>query len=654
MPLIDLQTDLKSLKFGKDRPGGGSSNQPYIKKDIPGGDASNLASTGGPDFLLRGGILAPVRAVNDVSRLTQMFFDLKTPSGPLFIAKENLLSRTSVKTEASEGPGYGGGALNQGIYTPLSTIGQAVAGIAGGHLNLLGVDPTGLTDFGLNDYFSTVKTNNEEGNNRLVNLLDNEDLVNIQSYSGGPGSILGIGDTNIRFADQRTGENNPLSLNPGYFYTGSVGNSLTDTSDLDEKRYFQTIEAPLILSTNRFDTFTVAKIGDTLLSPFTINNKLIDDVVPNTGSYQNGLKNSSTNRIGLYGGNLDYAKLIRSGSSQTYIDLVSGSFTGGGEIVNNNFYNGDHFNVYTQGNTFPEVGPLQSVNNSSTWTQEQLINANPISNGGTEDGVQQDFRKPLLDGKSSSTIMSLSPSYNPAENKTIEGRVNLGNPGTKKNVLKYSTSTTILDKINGSGIYVAENPNHKDELNDLCKFSIGLVNNDNTGNSTFMNFRAFLDSFDDQYSADWGNTQYIGRADKFYNYKGFDRTVNLSWTVFAQSKAELIPMYKKLNYLASSLAPNYSEGGYMQGNLARLTVGGYIYNQLGIIKGITYSVPQESPWEIAINEEGGSDRSVKELPHMIKVTGFQFIPIQDFVPARGQRFISLANGLGSSNNNYDS
>jgi hypothetical protein len=32
MPLIQTyQTDLKSLRYGQDRPGGGSSNQPYHK-----------------------------------------------------------------------------------------------------------------------------------------------------------------------------------------------------------------------------------------------------------------------------------------------------------------------------------------------------------------------------------------------------------------------------------------------------------------------------------------------------------------------------------------------------------------------------------------------------------------------------------------------
>ena len=54
-------------------------------------------------------------------------------------------------------------------------------------------------------------------------------------------------------------------------------------------------------------------------------------------------------------------------------------------------------------------------------------------------------------------------------------------------------------------------------------------------------------------------------------------------------------------------------------------MGGYLYDQPGIIKGLSYGIPQESPWEIAINENGEDDASVKQLPHMIKVTGFTFI-----------------------------
>ena len=169
---------------------------------------------------------------------------------------------------------------------------------------------------------------------------------------------------------------------------------------------------------------------------------------------------------------------------------------------------------------------------------------------------------------------------------------------------------------------------------------VNLDNND-PSLKTYIHFRAFLDSMDDSYAAEWASQKYMGRAESLYNYQGFDRTVNLSWTVAAQSKQELIPMYKKLNYLASVCAPDYSDSGYMRGNLIELTVGGYIYEQMGIMQGISYTVPQDSPWEIGINDssintegfdKNRSDDTVKELPMMIKVSGFSFKPIQNFVP----------------------
>ena len=251
--------------------------------------------------------------------------------------------------------------------------------------------------------------------------------------------------------------------------------------------------------------------------------------------------------------------------------------------------------------------------------------------------------------------MSLAPDYNGGNAKNIENRLSLGDPGKSKNVLKYSVSTEALDKINARGFYSAESPDHSraNDGNDLVKFSIGILQNNGSGISNYIHFRAFINSFSDKYSAEWGDIRYIGRGDKFYNYKGFDRSVSMDWTVYAQSKPELIPMYKKLNYLASSLAPDYSSGGYMRGNLARLTVGGYFYNQLGIIKSLTYTIPKESTWEIGIDENGGFDDSVKELPHMIEVSGFEFIPIEDTVPQKGvTKFISLKRGSGASNTNW--
>ena len=132
-------------------------------------------------------------------------------------------------------------------------------------------------------------------------------------------------------------------------------------------------------------------------------------------------------------------------------------------------------------------------------------------------------------------------------------------------------------------------------------------------------------------------------------------------------------MYQKLNYLASTLAPDYSNVGYMQGNLITLTMGGWFYEQPGLITGMSLEVPDDSPWDIALGPDGASDSTVKEMPMIIKVSGFNFIPIHNFVPRVQQntfartihqgaeenyinsygkeRYLALNNG---DNNNYSS
>ena len=134
MALINLQTDLKSLKYSKDRPDGGYSGQPYIQTSInpdsEDGIEEFLNSTpDSKDFILRGGLRAPLSAANDDIRLSKYFTDFKSPSGFLFIAKQNLLSRTAVQTQSSRGP------INEGVYTPLSTLIHAGSGYLGEHVN---------------------------------------------------------------------------------------------------------------------------------------------------------------------------------------------------------------------------------------------------------------------------------------------------------------------------------------------------------------------------------------------------------------------------------------------------------------------------------------------------------------------------------------
>jgi hypothetical protein len=315
-----------------------------------------------------------------------------------------------------------------------------------------------------------------------------------------------------------------------------------------------------------------------------------------------------------------------------------------------------------------------TLNNSTStlksfyYTSEQIA-SQPLNLDST---VYEDFRKNLIDSNnvSGSSVLSNSPSY---ISKTIELRNHLGNPGKRKDVFSYgigANTLEALDKINALPMYDSEGPNGSYAINDLVKFRIAAINNDKNGRqAVYMHFRAFIDSFDDNYSATWNPIKYSGRGDTLYNYQGFERSINLSFTVYAQSKAELIPMYRKLNYLASTLAPDYTNAGFMRGNLLRLTLGGYLYEQPGFITSLTYNIPEESTWEVGIDESGNSDDSVKELPHMIKVTGMTFTPIHNFLPQKPnsdsiikrkngkyssipEKYIALAAGTNDNDNNY--
>ena len=125
-----------------------------------------------------------------------------------------------------------------------------------------------------------------------------------------------------------------------------------------------------------------------------------------------------------------------------------------------------------------------------------------------------------------------------------------------------------------------------------------------------------------------------------YKYKGFGRSISLNFKIAAQSRAELLPLYRKLNRLASSTAPDYSQKGFMRGNLIYLTIGDWLTDTPGILNGITLTISEGTPWEIARDDKGNKQDDILQLPHIIEISGFEFTPIHNFVPKYKEYFIS--------------
>jgi len=594
--LINLKTNLKSLNYGGDRPASGTSNQPYEVTPIPEGteylrDGMPLLS--GPDFILRGGLTAPFAALKDVSRLVKMFTDTKSPRGIFFTLKENLLSRTSVKTQASFGAGYLGGVMNQGAYLPIGTILDAGLGWAGIHLNKFGINPVGSLggphganknarggNLALNPYSVVVQNSQIAIDNRLVDLskaLTNGEEDNIRelrglpsykynpkaneenpftpvlySYGGGPGSILGVGRTRI-------------------FKNLPTYNAIRNYEGLSTDSPF----------------YSGIGSNDKKISPLLVGNILKGYI--------------STNKDFKQGGG----------------DLRSFS------------------NYVIEGRT------------------TELEGTNPFA---------------------ASKIIHKAPNYT-RQNKAL--RVGLGDPGRHatyavsgsvtpiRTIFNYgidASQMTALDKITALKPYEGEIVNANLPVDDLCTFNIAVIKNGASEgrNADYLHFRAYINGFTDNYGATWNDVQYVGRGNKFKSYGGFTRDISMGFTIAATSKAELTPMFTKLNFLASTLAPDYTSAGFMRGNIVRMTVGGYLHEVPGVLTSLTYTIPDDTTWEIGIDTEGNSDPSVKELPHRIEVS-LAFTPIEDFLPSRqtlsyedgelvamgDQRFISLKNGDGN-------
>jgi len=524
------KTKLRSLKYGGDRPGGGNSNQPYIESKIPKPDQYPA-----PKVKL---VEAVERSFEDIKRLGK-WFSQPLLNGILFTAKQNLLSRTAVPAQG--GTSQAPKLLNEGVYTPLSTLAQAGVVAFGGHLNKQGLNPfdgVGLP-YTPNLYLDKVKESNGGvgDKNRLYNLwatlIDTKTLLNpeILSYNGGPGSILGVGKTNIRFADQRTGKNNAKNINGKNTWTPNQ----SEQNNTDRSRKFL----------------------DILLSKATgVTEKY----------YQ------STNK------SINFLTLDPKPTDGNFV-YQSGSFA--------SKPNSSPQNTHTFNQT-------QIISQSA---QSKTSFGSPSLQDFRTDLLKQDREGYIMSAAPDYATKNIDSS-------NYISMDSAGKRGNKKSYTKGKNNDikNVIDKITSLGVqqgqYQPDLCSFRIDFLNTGRDNKGFV-------TKFIQFRAYLDNISDSYDPNWNSFKYPGRADSFYTYEGFDRKLTLGWSIVALSKGELEPMYEKLNYLASATTAEYSQYGYMKGVLTQLTIGNYIKELPGFINSLTYDISTDTTWEIGINDAGG-------------------------------------------------
>jgi hypothetical protein len=570
MSLVDMTSDLTSIKYGRDRRNGGSSGQPYFTKDIPERLQSiNFANSFlGSDFLIRGGVRSVSSVLEDETRLSKWFSSFNSADGLLFVAKQNLLNRQRPKTGTSE---------PQRLYNPLNTLGQAAVNNIGIHLMKDGLLPV-LDDE--QTYLKKIETLNKE--------------------------TTGLGNQN---------KNKLLLLYETNIITPTQSPDVTNYDIVDGF-----MNAPGIGSVPLINTAAAAQFTEDLNS-FT------------------GFKSS----LDSYGISLSEGQLFNyQGGPNT---LISGR-----SVVRRVFNTNDGFN-----NNKLEKGINPLVGQYLVYSPDLTKNRNQPSSTGfgensiknferdlstIETNVSEKRRKELIGEPVNYTTFNRSLTFGEGDpgkkgrDRSVYYSTNLKDAGAPKGTDGFSTVFE-YDKVNAQPLYSSIGTPNATGVDDYIKFHIGVLNLDSTGTSkefTWIHLRAALTSFNDNYNAIWGETKYMGRGNSFYKYGGFTRNINMGLDVIASSRYEQAFMYDKLNYLASVIGPNYSNVGYMRGNIIKLTVGDYLNDVYGVLTNLTYTIPQESPWDIGRKNDGSLDSTGSlQLPHYIQITNFGFTPIHSFM-----------------------
>ena len=208
---------------------------------------------------------------------------------------------------------------------------------------------------------------------------------------------------------------------------------------------------------------------------------------------------------------------------------------------------------------------------------------------------------------------------------------------TKRNIYKYRPSTFLEETIMGSFI---------NNTQDFIKFYFtgpklhaGVKLNNKDIKDDIIVFRAIINSLSDTFTPGWTSQAMIGRADPNYHYTSFTRDISLDFTVYATSRDELKPIYRKLNALAGYTAPEYVNNSIaMRAPWMRMTIGDLFVQQPIIITSLGYTLhDSDTTWEINFED----DPTMMQTPHKIGVS-MGITPIMDYLPQKGGKFYTLA------------
>jgi len=138
-----------------------------------------------------------------------------------------------------------------------------------------------------------------------------------------------------------------------------------------------------------------------------------------------------------------------------------------------------------------------------------------------------------------------------------------------------------------------------------------------TSDNKKIQFRGTVAGITDTFSPSWDTVKYNGRADQAYQYKTFERSLSFTFKVYATSRIEMQPIYKKLSQLAKFTMPVYGGSTGYTGQLIDFRLGSLFRERQAFIESLSYSMSDETPWDLNLDFE---ENPLGELPMGVDVS----------------------------------
>ena len=624
MPLIDLKTNLKSLKYGNDRTNAGSSGQPYITTDSDGNTNLSLGANNAAgdvlrligvqkiplvpnlsvklnesnvgkfvnqvlntDDFIRGGAVGSAQAsINDAFRIGAFLTDL--PKGPIFLAKQVGLQLSNPKLEVKKGGAAFAGSLLKAAFSasPAQAVGSVTGGILGptriynAGINTLAQVPANA--FGIHfsrhgllpiqdeqtKYQNVVTFNNESTNsknNRLVELVDKFDLGD-QQYEANPNFNLREAKKKNRQVNRTNRQANRQSNQN--LKALSVKYSGTPYVPVKFKRQKLNIDNQVISAypTGPGSTYGV---GLTVIQrySFTEDKLKIEESLGNASDFA-GKSRLTTSTINYSRALGEKAKLSVSNAAKS-INAYTGSM---GPIPGSTGLGPIEIAVALNQGKFTDYSDLVSEISTNITNVTQSIpsfgtysDTNPIT--------------------PTNTIKTSDP-------QVLRGTPDFKYYGTGSVVPNFSSSVL---QYNNTNVFSRNDAG----IMTVIFRAINPFDKNSASNEETFAFNAYMSGYKDNFDATWNDVNYAGRAESFYIYSKFKRTVNFDLKIPCFNKIELFEKHRALGQLASVTAGSYNNKLLLGGVLIKINMGNYLVGEYATLNNVSYSIPDDASWDIA-------------------------------------------------------